>query len=1108
LTYQWTKDGLNLADDGRISGSQGQVLTIAAVRDADAGRYWVTVANTVGEMVSLPARLSIEEGVVLINFDDVTSPCSFAETTRLTDLYADLGVTFEGPGGQDGAAIVNECNGLSVTGYSPPNFLAFSSSANLQDGGVPRGPETIRFAAAFSRLDLTVGSPAAGTVTVRAYDAAETMVASATVALTTSMTPVQLRGPNMSKVVVSTTAEAFVLDDLRASGPPEGEPPQIVVQPFSQTAVVGETITFSVVATGADPMSYQWDFDGALVPNATNSALLLPNVSLDDAGRYRVRVSNVYGEAFSDNVTLTVSDPADQFLDVWRASDLTTLRDGDTVYSWTSAGYRTVNAGVGLEPEFKQNITPAGGPVVRFNRDFMSTSTSPLGGATAFSIALVFKADAVGANECADWYCKTGLVDAEEYGVTADWGTVITETGQVGIGTGNPDVSTYSTSSPSLVDGNFHVAVFTWGGGMQSVYVDNLWTSSQSGVSTTYRNNAGFAFGGIFADMGGWANQLFVGDMAEIRFYNRALSAAEVGRVISRLTDDHILVDGPPSFLLEPQNQVALLGGSAVFSVMASGSRPVQYQWDFNGVDIAGATNNTLALHGVTVEHAGWYRVRISNDLGSVISRKASLSIRNEIVLVPFGSVWEYLDTGVNLGTTWVAPGFDDSAWASGRAHLGYGDGDEVTVISYGPNPDSKYVTSYFRLAFVVANPNPITNLRLRLIRDDGAIVYLNGVEVVRDNMPSGQVGYLTVASSAVGGTTESQAFEFSVPANQLVSGTNVLAVEIHQNVANSSDLSFDLALLEGLHVGPLQITTQPQPQTVVEGTNVAFTVSASSAIPIRYQWRFNSSPLTDKTNLTLTLTNVQPEDDGFYDVVVSDDVGSVISDPARLTVLLKPRIIQLVTNYTVVQGGNLTLSVQVEGTLPITYVWRRNFFSIRNRQTNDSHQSFFTLTNVQPSEDRANGTYYSVTIANSLSPHAGLNSDRIYLTVLPDSDGDGMDDGWETRYPTATEPDGDADADGLTNKEEYQSGTDPTDPTSYLKVERIAVSGEAQIEFIARANRTYTVEYTEDLDTPAWHKLSDVVAGLENRTVVLTDPAASAQRFYRLVTPRMSNGT
>ena len=300
-------------------------------------------------------------------------------------------------------------------------------------------------------------------------------------------------------------------------------------------------------------------------------------------------------------------------------------------------------------------------------------------------------------------------------------------------------------------------------------------------------------------------------------------------------------------------------------------------------------------------------------------------------------------------------------------------------------------------------------------------------------------------------------------------------------------------------------ITQQPQSLTVTNDNRATFTVSAVSATPIRYQWRFNTATLADRTNATLSLTNVQAQNEGLYDVVVSDDHGSTNSDPAQLTVLLKPRITLCATNYTVVQGGNLTLSVEADGEQPIAYIWRR-ITGVKSRQTNYSHRSFFTLTNVQPAEDKTNGVYYLVNLLNSVLGGTGVQSDRIYLTVLPDSDGDGMDDAWETEHGLNPADPSDAildgDSDGLSNRCECQCGTNPTNALSYLKVERIAVTGEAGIEFIAVANRTYTVEYSEDLDSAVWHTLADVAAG-PDRTVVLTDPAASGHRYYRLVTPR-----
>lgn len=113
-----------------------------------------------------------------------------------------------------------------------------------------------------------------------------------------------------------------------------------------------------------------------------------------------------------------------------------------------------------------------------------------------------------------------------------------------------------------------------------------------------------------------------------------------------------------------------------------------------------------------------------------------------QTTLLPAGSTWKYLDNGSNQGTAWRASAFDDSSWAQGPAQLGYGDGDEATVVSFGPTSTAKYITTYFRKSISVANPAAFTSLTLRARRDDGIVVYINGVEVWRDNMPTGTVQF------------------------------------------------------------------------------------------------------------------------------------------------------------------------------------------------------------------------------------------------------------------------------------------------------------------------------------------------------------------------------
>jgi hypothetical protein len=162
------------------------------------------------------AQINADASSKFITFDDVTAPCFFADTTRLTDQYAGLGVIFEGPGGNDGGAILNECGGFNVTGHSSPNFLAFNTGLSLSDGGIPKGPETIYFNTTVSEVQAIVGSSSSAgqTLTMAAYDAESVLVDSVDVVLAAQMKPINVAGEGIVKVVILTAAAVFVLDDL------------------------------------------------------------------------------------------------------------------------------------------------------------------------------------------------------------------------------------------------------------------------------------------------------------------------------------------------------------------------------------------------------------------------------------------------------------------------------------------------------------------------------------------------------------------------------------------------------------------------------------------------------------------------------------------------------------------------------------------------------------------------------------------------------------------------------------------------------------------------------------------------------------------------------
>lgn len=183
-------------------------------------------------------------------------------------------------------------------------------------------------------------------------------------------------------------------------------------------------------------------------------------------------------------------------LDVWKASDLSgTHTDGAIVSSWASASNRVSSVvSAGQEPTFTANATPSGKPTVKFNGKLMRTggADNPVAGRPSFTLAYVFKASAVGDGAVAQWWNNSGIVDAEEGGATADWGTAINGSGQIAFGIGNADTTVYSPGA-SVVDGQYHVVVVTWGGGVMSLYLDNRSAATATGVATASRNAARWA---------------------------------------------------------------------------------------------------------------------------------------------------------------------------------------------------------------------------------------------------------------------------------------------------------------------------------------------------------------------------------------------------------------------------------------------------------------------------------------------------------------------------------------------------------------------------------------------------------------------------------------
>ena len=230
-------------------------------------------------------------------------------------------------------------------------------------------------------------------------------------------------------------------------------------------------------------------------------------------------------------------------IDTWRASDLDALDDGDSVGAWNSISNRLATAPIGDEPRLKKGATPTGETVVHFAANRMTIPASPVGGKSAFTLVVVFKVDALGVDEGSGWSTKSGIVDANQSGMANDWGFSVRETGYISFGTGSYDGSDRTVyldnqpTYPSVVDGKYHVVVCAWGGGTQTMYLDDLPSKMQTGVSTLTRGNPGMSFGGINT---GELSRRFTGDIAEIRFYDTVFDSEHAASIIEQLSGVYV----------------------------------------------------------------------------------------------------------------------------------------------------------------------------------------------------------------------------------------------------------------------------------------------------------------------------------------------------------------------------------------------------------------------------------------------------------------------------------------------------------------------------------------------------------------------------------------
>ena len=391
-------------------------------------------------------------------------------------------------------------------------------------------------------------------------------------------------------------------------------PPEITVQPTNQTVVVGGTATFTVMAGGTPPLSYQWNFNGTNISGATNTLLTLTNVQSSQAGNYAVLVTNILDSVLSSNAVLTANSPppcvpAPSGLVGWwpgegNANDVTGNNNGTLV---NDVDFAPGEAGEAFSFDGANS--------------YVSIPDSPLLDSLTTSITI-------------ELWLKTDQV-------TSDWTGIVTKGNSAWRLQATPEANTVDftvsvsagslTGSRSINDGQWHHVAGVYDGTNMFLYVDGTLDGSMPATGLMPQNSDPLAIG---ANVQAYVppcgcnepGYFFNGLIDEVSIYNRALAAQEIQAIYNAGISGKCPL-GAPGIIFQPTNQTVALGGTAVFNVAAGGAGPLSYQWNFNGTNIDGETNTVLTLPDVQLNEAGNYTVLVTNAFGSILSSNVVLTI-------------------------------------------------------------------------------------------------------------------------------------------------------------------------------------------------------------------------------------------------------------------------------------------------------------------------------------------------------------------------------------------------------------------------------------------------------------------------------------------------
>ena len=317
-----------------------------------------------------------------------------------------------------------------------------------------------------------------------------------------------------------------------------------------------------------------------------------------------------------------------------------------------------------------------------------------------------------------------------------------------------------------------------------------------------------------------------------------------------------------PVITAQPQSLTVQTGNSATFSVTATGQAPLSYQWRRNGVPITGATSSSYSIASAQGTDAGSFDVIVSNDSGSVTSSTAVLTVVPAGLLLNGSFEFDYSGWSPTGNQQVVSSPFQPS------------DGTKLVAFNAGQKTPNGVLTQTFATTIGQA---------YTLSFDAGAISTSNQNE---QRMQVRVQGNSTLVSQSVSVFAPGNGTRYLPKSFSFVADSSTTTLTFQDISTNTSNIDLLLDNVRVTEQSSPVITAQPQSLTVQTGNSATFSVTATGQAPLSYQWRRNGVPITGATSSSYSIASAQGTDAGSFDVIVSNDSGSVTSSTAVLTVV------------------------------------------------------------------------------------------------------------------------------------------------------------------------------------------------------------------------------